>query len=140
MEHITSKQVLTTLRWAADDLGEDTLGYHSDEIGYHSVRSGAAMTMYLAQYPIRVPTYTIMLQRRWCGDAFLRYIRKQVKEFSKGMSEATISDEFYRFFTITDRTDDSTLENPRLPGNQRSLTSSMHDRVGSRFTRNQPFE
>ena len=96
--------------------------------------------MYLAQHPIRVPTYTIMLQGRWCSDAFLCYIRKQVKEFSKGVSEAMVSEESFRFFTIADNTDDSNLEDPRLPGDQRSLTSSIYGRAGPRFTRNHPFE
>ncbi len=36
------------------------------------------MEMYLAG----VLVYTIMLISRWLSDAFLRYIRKQVKQFS----------------------------------------------------------
>ena len=93
------------MRWAADNQGADNLGYKANEIGCHSIRSGVAMVMYLAQHPMRVPTYTIMLQGRWCSDAFLRYIRKQVKEFSKGVSEAMISNESYNFFTIPDYND-----------------------------------
>ena len=96
------------------------------------------MAMYLAQHPMRVPTYTIMLQGRWCSDAFLRYIRKQVKEFSKGVSEAMISNESFAFFTIPDCTDDTDLEDPRLPNNSRSLTSNVAE-TGPRFTRNHPF-
>jgi hypothetical protein len=41
------------------------------------------MAMFLA----KVPVYTIMLLGRWSSDDFLRYIRKQVKEFSKGISK-----------------------------------------------------
>ena len=138
-ELITSTQVLHNLRWAAEDLGADNLGYKANEIGCHSIRSGAAMAMYLAQHPMRVPTYTIMLQGRWCSDAFLRYIRKQVKEFSKGVSEAMISNESYSFFTIPNCTDDTDLEDPRLPNNERSLTSTYVGDTGLRFTRNHPF-
>ena len=39
------------------------------------------MMMYLAKEPI----YTIMLIGRWSSDAFLAYIEKQVKEFTKGV-------------------------------------------------------
>ena len=140
LEYIRSTQILESLRWAAGNLGQDKLGYTKDEIGCHSIRSGAAMAMYLAQYPIKVPTYTIMLQGRWCSDAFLRYIRKQVKEFSKGVSEAMISKESYDFFTIADSADDTNLEDPRLPNNPQSLTSSFTGAAGPRFTRNHVFE
>lgn len=70
------------------------LGFHASDIGLHSARSGAAMAMYLAG----VPVYTIMLLGRWSSDAFLRYIRKQVKEFSDGVSSKMLTSE--DFFTI----------------------------------------
>ena len=38
--------------------------------------------MYLAKEPV----YTIMLVGRWSSDAFLAYIEKQIKEFTKGVS------------------------------------------------------
>jgi hypothetical protein len=41
------------------------------------------MAMYLAS----VPVYTIMLIGRWSSDAFLCYIRKQVKLFSKHVAK-----------------------------------------------------
>jgi len=44
------------------------------------------MAMYLAG----VPVFTIMLLGRWSSNAFLRYIRKQVKEFSRGISAKMI--------------------------------------------------
>jgi hypothetical protein len=53
------------------------------------------MAIYLAS----VPVYTIMLLGRWSSDAFLRYIRHQVKEFSKGVSQKMITNE--RCFTIS---------------------------------------
>jgi len=40
------------------------------------------MMMYLAKEPV----YTIMLIGRWNSDAFLAYIEKQIKEFTKGVS------------------------------------------------------
>jgi len=92
----SGKDLLTHLRRAAESLGPDKLGYTSDQIGLHSARSGAAMAMYLAG----VPVFTIMLLGRWSSDAFLRYIRKEVQEFSNSISSKMIQSE--KFFTIAD--------------------------------------
>ena len=97
------------------------------------------MAMYLS--PKRVPTYTIMLQGRWCSDAFLRYIRKQVTEFSIGVSEAMICKDIYGFYTVPDCCDEPHDEDPRLPNNPRSLTSSFNGtNAASVHTRNHIFE
>jgi hypothetical protein len=37
-----------------------------------------------------VPIFLIMLIRRWSSPAFLKYIRKQVQEFSHGISSKMI--------------------------------------------------
>ena len=87
-------ELLSRLRRAAQSLGQDNLGFHHNQIGLHSARSGAAMAMYLAG----VPVVTIMLLGRWSSDAFLRYIRKQVQEFSTGVSAQMIQRE--NFFTV----------------------------------------
>ena len=47
----------------------------------------------MAMYMANVPVYTIMLIGRWCSNAFLVYLRKQVKEFTAGVS---------RLMTLTD--------------------------------------
>ena len=131
-EFVTSHMILQSLKWAVDELGPDHLGFSSDEIGCHSIRSGAAMAMYLNQ----VPTYTIMLQGRWCSDAFLRYIRKQVKEFSDGVSAAMVSLDTYAFFTIPDCLSTFDDGDPKIPNNPRSLTSSFNGSSAlSAFTR-----
>jgi hypothetical protein len=90
----TGTELLKKLRLATTAVGPDTLGFTAKEIGLHSARSGAAMAMYLAH----IPVFTIMLLGRWSSDAFLRYIRKQVKEFSNGVSSKMITKE--TFFTI----------------------------------------
>ena len=72
LELIKSTRILHFLRWACNELGPDHLGYSADEIRCHSIRSGAAMDMYL----MNVKTFTIMLQGRWSSNAFIRYIRK----------------------------------------------------------------
>lgn len=75
-------------------LGCDELGFSPDELGLHSAHSSTAMAMYHAG----VPVFTIMLLGCWSSDAFLRYIHKQVEEFSTGVSQKMILNE--RFFTI----------------------------------------
>ena len=93
---LSSKTVLLNLRAAARAIGRDHLGFGEMDIGTHSIRSGAAMAMYLAG----VPVFTIMLIGRWSSDAFLRYIRRQVQEFSSGVSSKMILAPDY--FTIPD--------------------------------------
>jgi hypothetical protein len=72
--------------------GKDVLGFEAWEVGAHSIQSAVAMAMYLAG----IPVYTIMLIGRWSSDAFLRYIRCQVQEFSAGISRRMIlSEDFF---------------------------------------------
>eukprot|EP00957_Ditylum_brightwellii_P132687 10117726-Ditylum_brightwellii.AAC.1 len=78
INRITSTEIRLLIRASVQAYGEDKLGFKSEEVGTHSNRSAAAMAMYLAG----VPVYTIMLIGRWSSDAFLRYIWKQVQEFS----------------------------------------------------------
>ena len=85
--HITSTEILQDIRAAVDAIGPDVLGFTSKEVGTHSNRSGAAMMMYLSGTPV----YSIMLVGRWLSDAFLRYIEKQVKEFSRGITKRMLS-------------------------------------------------
>jgi hypothetical protein len=67
IHQITGSQLLKRIRLAATAIGKDILGFSPQYIGLHSVRSGAAMVMFLAG----VPVYTIMLLGRWSSDAFL---------------------------------------------------------------------
>jgi len=90
----TGTGLLKRLRLATTAIGPDELGFSAKQIGLHSARSGAAMAMYLAG----IPVFTIMLLGCWSSDAFLHYIRKQVKEFSTGISKKMITHE--HFFTV----------------------------------------
>ena len=45
------------------------------------------MEMYMAG----VPVYTIMLIGRWLSNAFLRYIRKQVEQFSRHVAKKMLT-------------------------------------------------
>ena len=74
-------------------IGEDKLGFKAEQVGTHSQRSGAAMAMYLGECPV----YTIMMIGRCSSDAFLRYIRKQVEQFSHNFSRRMIRFQFHRY-------------------------------------------
>ncbi len=83
LEQITSQQVLVMLWAACTTFGSACLGFEPRKIGTHSLCLGAVMEMYLAG----VPVYTIMLISRWLSNAFLCYIWKQAKQFSKDIAK-----------------------------------------------------
>jgi len=114
---LSGTELLRKLRLAATAIGPDVLGFSAKEIGLHSARSGAAMAMYLAH----IPVFTIMLLGRWSSDAFLRYIRKQVKEFSNGVSSKMITKEC--FFTIPSSPD----QDPRTANHSLNLASRINN-------------
>ena len=91
---ITSKEILHDIRCSVDCIGPDILGFTSKDVGTHSVRASLAMMMFLAKEPI----YTIMLIGRWSSDAFLAYIEKQIKEFTRGVSSRMLQND--TFFNI----------------------------------------
>ena len=92
IEHITSGEVVNSIRAAVKAYGESKLGFKAEEVGTHSIRSGAAMSMYLGEAPV----FTIMMIGRWSSDAFLRYIRKQVEQFSHNVSRRMLRFESFR--------------------------------------------
>ena len=81
-------------------IGETKLGIRRSGIGTRSIRSGAAMAMYLA----RVPVFSIMLIGRWSCTAFLKYIRKQVQEFSQGISSKMMDVQSFKHVQIPTET------------------------------------
>ena len=121
---VTSKMLLDRLRAIVKFVGEDRLGFKAMELGTHSIRSGAAMGMYLAG----VPVFTIMLIGRWSSDAFLRYIRRQVQEFSSGVSARMIVNQ--DFFTIPDF---AGHEDPRTSGHVNNFAA--RNNIGSNAQR-----
>ena len=107
------------------------MGYVPDEIGTHSLRSGAAMAMYLNQ----VPVFTIMLIGRWKSDAFLKYIRRQVQQFSSGVSARMIRTP--HFFTVPHTP--NIIHVPRTPSNREYIASKITGQVHNAFTPRSPF-
>jgi hypothetical protein len=93
---IPSSMILSRIRQAVASLGHAVLGFHPEEVGTHSNRSGGAMGMFLAGTPV----YTIMLMGRWSSDAFMRYIRKQVLSLSHGIATKMLT--YEQFYTVPD--------------------------------------
>ncbi len=89
---VTSEQVTNALCEAVGTTGKVALGISKVKIGTLSICSGLAMAMYLGKYPV----YTIMLIGRWSSDTFLRYIHKQVMEFSHNVSRRMLNYQNYR--------------------------------------------
>jgi hypothetical protein len=92
LKQVTSTHMIYALRDAVGAIGEVNLGIKKEDIGTHSIRSGAAMTMYLGECPV----FMIMLIGRWSSDAFHRYIRKQVMEFSQNVAKKMSSCQNFR--------------------------------------------
>jgi hypothetical protein len=108
---VTSLQVANALRDSVISIGEDLLNIKAEEVGTHSIRSAAAMAMFLGGLPV----YLIMLMGRWSSDAFLRYIRKQVEQFSHDVSSKMIKNMFHRYIPAISTTSTKTTTNDRDP-------------------------
>ncbi len=106
---ITLEMVANLLKDGIVAIGETKLGIHQSEVGTHSIRSGATMAMYLAGVPI----FSIMLIGRCSSLAFLKYIRKQVQEFSFGISLKMIEVQSFKHINnpLTTNTTDSIVGN-----------------------------
>jgi hypothetical protein len=104
LRHMETRIALGMLRTFIKTAVRDPLGLKASEIGLHSMRSASAMAMYLN----KVPIYTIMLLGRWSSDAFLRYIRKEVSEFSSDVSRRMIKNRVFHHVTPAPREDPRT--------------------------------
>jgi hypothetical protein len=88
---ITSKDNINLLRSAVKSMNEENLGFTANEIGTHSIRSGGAMAMKLSG----AEDSTIRLIGRWKSDSFLKYIRKQIQQFSSNISRRMLGQEHF---------------------------------------------
>ena len=88
MYRLKSDTAITQVQQLATDIGQDQLaGHDPQDIGLHSIRSAAAMAMILSGVPI----YMVMLIGQWKSDAFIIYIREQVMELMKSVSQKMIT-------------------------------------------------
>ena len=77
-----------------DGGGKGTFGFDSSEIGNKSIRSGAAMSLFLTNHSAD----KIMILGRWKSRAFLDYIRPQVAQWSSCFAKDMVS--FETFFDL----------------------------------------
>jgi hypothetical protein len=84
---VTSTMIRNYLRSTCTTLGgRTTFGFDATELGTKSLRSGAAMSLFLMNHSV----HKIMILGRWSSDAFLVYIRPQVLEWTTNMSSDMI--------------------------------------------------
>jgi hypothetical protein len=90
---VTSTYVRTQLRQTCRTFGgKAVFGFAAHEIGNKSIRSGAAMSLFLTN----THTDRIMILGRWASNAFLAYIRPQVLEWTTNMSQSMVQiDSFF---------------------------------------------
>jgi hypothetical protein len=90
---ITSTYIRTQLRQTCRTFGgKAVFGFDAHEIGNKSIRSGAAMSLFLTN----THTDRIMILGRWASNAFLAYIRPQVLEWTTNMSHSMVQiDSFF---------------------------------------------
>ena len=98
IEKITSKDIINSINNAAKSIGYADLGVEEGDFGTHSIRSGGAMAMALDD----VPFFRIMMIGRWSSDAFLKYIRKQVNQFSHNISTCMNKHMHFRHIPLVD--------------------------------------
>ena len=111
VRHVTSKQVARALQDTVTAIGEDVLNIKAEEVGTHSLQSAAVTVMFLGGLPV----YLIMLMGRWSSNAFLRFICKQIEQFSHDVSSKMIENTFHRYIPLLSTT--NTDRDPRQRNN-----------------------
>ena len=82
LKNFTKNDILLVFRGNTKSIQKDKMGYNSEEIGTHSNRSAASIAIFIDN----IPCYMIILLGCWSLDSFLKYMRHQVLECSKGIS------------------------------------------------------
>lgn len=139
IKYFTADSVTDFLRLTCKSKPDMFFGYNSSQISTHSLRSGAAMALFLAdEHP-----YRIMLLGRWLSCAFIDYIRPQVMNWSCSMSGRMLK--YESFLTDPTLTDMATINNSRDPqdpmvrGDARSTVGSKTKSTNGPNPPNIPF-
>ena len=133
IEHITAEGMTNALRAGVEATGCESLRIATCDIGTHSIRSGAAMAMYLNHVPI----ISIMKIGRRKSTAFLDYIRSQVEEFTIDVSSKMLQTTMFRHLETKEPAHPQTnlreYENGPSSGYARAkkMVGASHSRKGS---------
>ena len=100
----------------AEVIGEDKLSFKLHEISTHSMRLGATIAMFLGNTIV----FLIMLIGSWKSDSFLKYIRKQLLETRKGISNRMLKNDLYHVLPSPS----SSINDPRIR-NRDAFTSNL---------------
>lgn len=120
--YFTQEVVNKYLRSACASKPDYHFGYNASDVGTHSIRSGAAMALFMAdEHP-----YRIMTLGRWSSDAFLVYIRPQIQEWTTNLSKSMLKHEVYHT-AMTDiplRNNQRDPDDPMIRNDSRSVLGS----------------
>ena len=126
-QRLTNADLLHHLRRTCTLLGgTNCFGFASGDIGTRSLRSGAAMALFLAGHP----PANIMLLGRWRSTAFLQYLRPQILEWTSSLSPTMLhTDDF--------RDADAACPTPTTPPTPPAPIYSHISFHGSQFSENE---
>jgi len=108
---VSSRRVATMLKNTCTVYGPlRNYGIQPNEIGTRSIRSGAAMALFLKNHSVE----KIKILGRWSSDAFLVYIRPQVMEWTNIMAQDMANTGGFQDLNQRDPTDHNQDDNWRL--------------------------
>ena len=84
---ITKALCLTVL----DSMQDADLGFTSNKIGTHPIQSGVAMALCWA----KVEVYTVTIIGQWKSHSFMKYIHKQIQQFTTNISNRMLKVEHF---------------------------------------------
>ena len=111
---------------------KENLDFSVNEIGTHSIRSGAAISLFLGC----VQTFSIIMIGRWSSDAFLKYIRKQVEQFTHNSSKRML--EFESLFTTPNFVPMASSSDTRTRNDRNNFATVRYNGIPNANSR-QPF-
>ena len=81
LRSVSASDIIAVLRAKIIRAGAARLGFASEDVRTHSLCSGGAMTMHIAEIPDR----TLIPIGRWRSLGFMVYIQQQISSFSAGV-------------------------------------------------------
>jgi hypothetical protein len=121
-KYLTQKNMNHLLRLTCKLRPDMYFGYRAVDIGTHSIRSGAAMALFMADEQ----PHKIMILGRWLSDAFMDYIRPQVQEWTSGMSTQMLRHDDFHIAphstgaSTTNRNNKADPADPHISGDPRA--------------------